>query len=143
MKNDNPGMPRICPWPAEASEYDGCCSHHAYYEGLRASNTDRMTPEELAAWEAEKRFRKNRRQLNYVNENKQRNLAEWQARRRVWHSRMDPAKPVASVRRVREKNKALCKYACDVCDMAFHGWHSSLVENLYPSPLPPHARGPL
>jgi hypothetical protein len=119
MKAENPNMPRICPWPTEAFEYDGCCSHHAYYEGLRASNSDRMTPEQLTAWEAEKKLRKNRRQLNYVNENKQRNLAEWQARRRVWQSRLDPIKLVDSARRAQEKNRALRKYACNTCDMAF------------------------
>jgi hypothetical protein len=118
MKNDNTIIHPICSQPLEAFECDNCYSHHAYYEGLRASNADRITSKELTDWEAEKELRKNKRQANYVNEKKERNLAEWQARRHVCHSRLDPAMLADSARRVHEKSKALRKYACDICDMA-------------------------
>jgi Zinc-finger of C2H2 type len=46
------GMPNICPWSLDALEYDGCCTHIAFTEGIAGEDFG-ATVEQIAAKQVE------------------------------------------------------------------------------------------
>lgn len=46
------GMPNICPWSLDALEYDGCCTHIAFAEGIYGEDGG-ATLEQIAAKQVE------------------------------------------------------------------------------------------
>jgi hypothetical protein len=100
-------MPKVLPWPIEALDYDGCCTHSALWEGMIDEN-EGLTSEQIALKEAEAvdRDRKLARRAE-----------------RNYHARLRAKDPVAyererraKVRRQQALNKAKARFRCEPCD---------------------------
>jgi hypothetical protein len=100
------GMPHLCPWPLEDIEYDGCCSHSALTENIM-SETENLTPEQIAAKELEMDQRRRAANLAAYYDLKHLDFEKWQTSRR------------ATAKKTRAKAKAGRKFACDLCDVTF------------------------
>jgi hypothetical protein len=90
------GIPRICPWPLDTLEYDGCCSHISLQEKVQDAD-ENLTPEEIDALHSERKLRDSRRD----------------------RETRGPEKHAQDQKNKREKALALNRFVCNICNLSF------------------------
>jgi hypothetical protein len=88
------GMPRLCPWPLGAIEYDGCCSHTCLNEKIEGAH-ENLTPEQIDALDSERQLKNSRRDV----------------------VTRGPERTSIAKKKTRAKALATKKFSCDLCNI--------------------------